>query len=73
MRVVKGRVVSGKIVVEGEALEEGAVVTVISSEESGAFRLDPGEEQALLASIAEADRGETVSGEEVIGKLHGRS
>jgi hypothetical protein len=73
MRVVKGRVVSGNVIVEGEPLAEGAVVTVIVSEDDETFRLGPEEEQALLASIAEAESGETVSGEEVLRRLDGRT
>ncbi|MBA3792207.1 MAG: hypothetical protein H0X23_13370 [Rubrobacter sp.] len=73
MRVVKGRVVSGNVIVEGEPLAEGAVVTVIVSEDDETFRLGPEGEQALLASIAEAESGETVSGEEVLRRLDGRT
>ncbi len=73
MRVVKGRVVSGNVIVEGEPLAEGAVVTIIVSEDDETFRLGPEEEQALLASIAEAESGETVSGEEVLRRLDGRT
>lgn len=72
MKVVKGKVVSGKVVLEGEPLEEGAVVTVISSEDDETFELEPEEERALLASIAEAERGEIVDREEVLRRLGSR-
>ncbi len=73
MRVAKGRVVSGRVVVEGEPFEEGTIVTVIAQEEDvERFELGPEEEQALVASIAEAERGETVDGEEVLRRLDGR-
>ena len=63
MKVVKGKVVSGKVVVDG-SLPEGAAVTVLASE-GDAFTLSSEEEAALLASIAEVDRGEEFP-------LHGR-
>ncbi len=72
MRVTKGKVVSGKVVVEGEPLDEGAVVTIISTEESETFTLGAEGERALLESMAEAERGETVSGEEILGELYRR-
>lgn len=72
MRVAKGKVVSGRVVVEGEPFEEGTIVTVIAREDIEMFELGPEEEQALLASIAEAERGETVDGEEVLRRLDGR-
>ena len=67
MRVVKGKVVSGKIVIE-ESLPEGAKVTVLAPDDD-AFTLTPDEEAALLAAIAEADRGEVVDAESVLRKL----
>lgn len=69
MRVATGKVVEGKVVVEGEPLEEGAVVTVLTPDDEGGFTLSADEEAELLLSIAEADRGETISGEEVLAKL----
>lgn len=73
MKVVKGKVVSGKVVIEDESLEEGAVVAVISSEDGGeTFRLGPEEEQEILTSVAEAERGETISGEEILDGLDSR-
>lgn len=72
MKVAKGKVVSGKVVVEGEPLEEGAIVTVIASEDDETFELDLEGERRLLVSIAEAERGETVGGEEVLRRLDDR-
>lgn len=67
MKVLKGKVVSGKIVVE-DMLPEGATVTVLASE-GEAFTLTADEEAALLASIAEADKGDVVDAEAVLRKL----
>lgn len=69
MKIATGKVVGGKVVVEGVTLEEGASVTVLARDGGGGFTLSPEEEAELLLSIAEADRGETVSAEEVLAEL----
>ncbi len=69
MKMATGKVVDGKVVLEGVSLEEGTSVTVLAKDEEGGFDLTPEQEAELLLSIAEADRGETVSAEEVLGKL----
>ncbi len=69
MKIATGKVVGGKVVLEGVTLEEGASVTVLARDDKGGFTLTPEEEAELLLSIAEADRGETVSTEEVLAKL----
>ena len=69
MRVTTGRVVNGKIEVPGEELAEGMVVTILAPEDQGTFTLGPEAEAALLASIEEADRGEVISGEELLREL----
>jgi hypothetical protein len=69
MRVATGRVVGGKVVLEGELLTEGSVVTVIASEDDGIFDVSADEEQALLAAIAQAERGQVVSWDELRQQL----
>ncbi len=64
MKVATGIVVDGKVVIEGEPLAEGSVVTVVAREEDEGFDVTPEEEAALLEAIAEADRGELVSWKE---------
>ena len=68
MRITKGKVVNGQIVVEGESLNEGSVVTVLVSDER-TFTLTGEEEATLLHSIAEADRGELLDAEDVLRRL----
>ncbi len=68
MKVVTGRVVDGKVVVEGGALDEGATVTIIVRGDE-TFELSPEEEAALLTAIDEADRGEVVAAEEVLKSI----
>jgi len=69
MKMATGKVVGGKVIVEGISLEEGSSVTVLARDNEGGFDLTPEQEAELLLAIAEADRGETVSAEEVLAKL----
>ena len=69
MKVATGTVIDGKVVVEGEPLEEGAKVTVVLREDEEFFELTPEEEAELLASIAEIERGEYITGEELLERL----
>ena len=69
MQVATGRVVSGKVVVEGLDLDEGEIVTVLTHEAEEEVLLSPEEEAELLEAIAEADRGETISGDELLARL----
>jgi len=69
MKVATGKIVGGKVVVEGVTFEEGTSVTVLARDDEGGFNLTPEEEAELLLSIAEADRGETIPAEEVLSKL----
>jgi hypothetical protein len=69
MVITSGRVVAGKIVVEGDPLPDGAVVTILAREGDETFELDASKEAELLESLAEADRGETISAEEVLRAL----
>ncbi len=69
MIVATGRVVEGKVVLEGEPLAEGAVVTVVAREGGDTFDVSTEEERALLEAIAQADRGQVVSWEELREQL----
>jgi hypothetical protein len=69
MKMATGKVVDGKVVVEGVLLEEGASVTVLSRDDEAGFELTPEQERELLLAIAEADRGETIPAEEVLARL----
>ncbi len=68
MRITKGKVISGRVVVEGESLSEGATVTILVPDEH-AFTLTAEEEAALLESIAEADQGGLLDAEDVLERL----
>ena len=69
MRITSGKVVAGRVEIEGDPLPEGAVVTILSREADETFELDEAAERELLASIAEADRGELIPAEEVLRSL----
>jgi len=69
MKVATGRVVGGKVILEGEPLAEGSVVTVVAREDDETFEVSPEEERALLEAIAQADRGQVVSWEELREQL----
>lgn len=51
---------------EGEPLPDGAIVTVLAREVDESFELDATAQAELLLSLAEADRGELISAEEVL-------
>ena len=69
MKVATGTVVEGKVVLEGEPLLEGAVVTVVARDDDDTFNVSPEEERALLEAITQADRGQVVSWEELREQL----
>jgi hypothetical protein len=67
-----GKVVGGRVVVEGVALDKVTSVTVDAPDYHEGVTLFTEEEAALLLYIAEADRGETISGEEVLERVASR-
>ena len=69
MRLVTGTVVNGKIIVEGEPLAEGMVVTILAREAQETFEVPPELEDELLESIAEANRGDTISADQLLQRL----
>ena len=69
MKVATGTVVDGKVVVEGEILAEGETVTVLLRENAETFELTPDEESEILESIASIERGEFISGEQLLERL----
>lgn len=69
MQVATGTVVNGKIVLEGVPLAEGAVVTVVSRGTDESFSLTTSQEDELIAAMAEIERGEYVSLENILKSL----
>ena len=69
MRVATGTVVSGHIVLDESESIDGTRVVVVSQDRNDEVRLSPEELAELEAGIAEADRGETISGDELFARL----
>ena len=69
MKVATGTVVDGKVIVEGESLADGTKVTVVLREDEESFDLTPEQEQELLASIEEIERGDYITGDELLERL----
>ena len=69
MRVATGTVRSGKVVLDEPSLEEGSNVWVVTRESEAEVHLSPEELAELEAGIAEAERGETITGEELFSRL----
>ena len=69
MQLTTGIVVNGKIVIEGEPLPDGTVVIILAREAHETFEVPPELEAEFLESIAEADRGETISADELLQRL----
>lgn len=69
MRVTTGRVVAGRIEIPGESFAEGEAVTVVAIEGDESFTLSSEDEATLLAAMAEGDRGDVVSIEELFRHL----
>lgn len=71
MQIASGKVVNGKVVVDGE-LPEGAEVTLLTLDGEETFEVDAELEAVLLESIAQGERGETVSAAEVLREMRSR-
>ena len=69
MQVATGTVIAGRLVVEGLDLPDGETVIVLTRETEEEVQVSPEEEAELLEAIAEADRGATISAEELFARL----
>jgi hypothetical protein len=69
MRIANGRIVDGKVEVEGEPLAEGSIATVLVRDEDEGFQVPSNQEAALLAAIDEADRRELIDGADLLRNL----
>lgn len=69
MQVTTSTVIGGKVVVEGVLLVEGSTVTVLSRAPNEPFLLSEEDEGDLLAAIAEIERGEFISSDELLEGL----
>ena len=69
MQLAIGIVVGGKVIVEGDPLPEGAVVTILARETHETFDVPAELEAELDESIAEAARGETIFADGLLNRL----
>jgi hypothetical protein len=69
MQVATGTVINGKIIVEGVPLREGALVAVVARGADEPFSLSIAQEDELLAAMAEIERGEYVTLEQLLAEL----
>ena len=69
MRIATGKVIRGKLELDGDSLEEGATVTVLVTEPDETFTLTPDEEVALEESLKQAARGEFVDADALLREL----
>lgn len=69
MQVATGTVINGKIVLEGVPLAEGAVVAIVTRGADENFSLTEAQEDELVAAMAEIERGEYVTLEELLRSL----
>lgn len=70
-RIAFGKVVRGQIIYEGEP-SEGAAVTLIAHDDEQTFKVSPEFKAVLLESIAQCDRGETISVDELLREMRSR-
>jgi predicted transcriptional regulator len=69
MRIATGTVFSGKVVLADSEIADGTDVYVLTRDAEETPRLSPEELAELEAGIAEADRGDLISGEELFKQL----
>lgn len=69
MQFAAGTVVDGKVIVQGTSLPDGTVVAILARDADEAFDVPADLEAELDASLAEAKRGETISSDDLFGRL----
>ena len=69
MIITTAKVNDGVIHVDSKDLPNGTTVTLLAREGDETFELDAAQESQLLAAIAEAERGETISATRVLEQL----
>ena len=68
MQIASGKIINGCVVVEGD-LPEGAEVTLLALDGEETFTVDAELEAVLLKSMAQGERGETISAEDLLHEL----
>jgi hypothetical protein len=68
MKLVTGKVVAGRIEVEGERLKD-STVTVVAQEDYGRVELTAEQEAELARRIQSVESGQFVDGDELLNEL----
>jgi hypothetical protein len=71
MQITSGRVVEGRVELETE-LPEGTEVTVLARDSEETFEVDAELETVLLESIAQGQRGQRISADELFREMRSR-
>ena len=71
MQITSGKIIDGRVVVEAE-LPEGADVTLIALDGEETFEVSPELEAIILESIAQGQRGDVISAEDLLSELRSR-
>lgn len=71
MQIASGKVVEGHVVVDGD-LPEGSEVTLLALDGEEEFEVGPELEAILLESIAQGQRGETISADDLLREMRNR-
>lgn len=71
MQIASGKVINGRVVVDAE-LPEGAEVMLLALDGEETFEVDAELEAILLESIAQGERGETISAEALLQEMRSR-
>ena len=69
MQLTTGTVIGGKIVIEGDPLPEGTVVTILARDRNETFLVSPELEAELQASLGELERDETMAAETLLQRI----
>lgn len=71
MQIASGKVVDGQVIVEGD-LPEGSDVTLLAFDGEEEFGVSAELEAVLLESLAQGQRGETISAAELLREMRSR-
>ena len=69
MQLVTGTVVEGKVVLSGVTLPEGAIVTVLAQDAQPIVKLPAHLQAELEDALAEADREDGISADELFAQI----
>jgi hypothetical protein len=69
MKIITGKIVDGQVIVEGSPFDEGSIVTVLANDGDESVEVSAVQEAELLLALAEAERGDVISPEELFASL----